>query len=40
MNSINLNKLTSSFGDTSLVAAVPRGSEGKNDFAFLLSKIE
>ena len=39
MNSINLNELIS-FGDTSLVAAVPRGSEGKNDFAFLLSKIE
>jgi len=33
MNSINLNELIS-FEDTSLVAAVPSGREGKNDFAF------
>ena len=33
MNSINLNELIS-LGDTSLGAAVPRGREGKRDFAF------
>ena len=33
MNSTNLN-VQISFGDTSLVAAVPRGREGKRDFAF------